>query len=205
MKDKKKYLINILLFVALITLTFSIVLKNQNIEDIKNALASVDGRYLLIGILAMFVYFSAEALNLKRTLGVLGENVKFFSSLRYVLIGFFFSAITPAASGGQPAQIYFIHKDNHSAAKTTLSLLIMLCSYHIVTISLAIISFIFNVNSMSIPVRVFFIIGVVFSMILLSICLIGIFYKKLSNALINIAVKILRKFKIKNADEIEEK
>jgi len=47
---------------------------------------------------------------------------------------------------------------------------------------------------------------IVFSLkILLSKCLYSIFYKKLSNALINIAVKILRKFKIKNADEIEEK
>ena len=46
MKDAKKYLKNILLFVVLIALTFYIVLKNQSIEDIKNALSSVDVRFL---------------------------------------------------------------------------------------------------------------------------------------------------------------
>jgi hypothetical protein len=32
--------------------------------------------------------------------------------MRYSFIGFFFSGITPSASGGQPAQIYYMNKDN---------------------------------------------------------------------------------------------
>ena len=47
----------------------------------------------------MFIYFLFETLNLTRTLKELGEKTNFFRNLRYTLIGFFFSSITPAASG----------------------------------------------------------------------------------------------------------
>jgi uncharacterized protein (TIRG00374 family) len=205
MKEAKKYLKNMILFVVLIAVTFYIVLKNQNIEDIKNALLSVDIKYLLVGVAAMFVYFGCEAFNLKRTLGVLGEKSSFIHCFRYVLIGFFFSAITPAASGGQPMQIYFMHKDKLSGAKSTLSLLILLCSYHIVTITFAIISFCFNVATLTVPMRIMFVFGIICSCTLFSLYLIGIFSKKTSRALIGFGVKVLKLFKVKNIDEKEKK
>lgn len=205
MKDKNKYLKNIILFIALIAITFFIVLKNQNIEDIKNALLSVDARYLLVAVVAMLVYFGCEALNLKRTLGVLGEKANYLSCFRYVMIGFFFSAITPAASGGQPMQIYYMHKDKLSGAKSTLSLLILLCSYHIVTITFAIISFFFNIASLTVPMKIMFVFGIICSLTLFTVYLIGIFSKKTSKALIGFGVKILKKFKVKNIEAKEKK
>lgn len=205
MKDKNKYLKNIVLFIALIAITFYIVLKNQNIEDIKNALLSVDVRYILIAVVAMIVYFGCEAFNLKRTLKVLGEKASFIHCFRYVLIGFFFSAITPAASGGQPMQIYYMHKDKLSGAKSTLSLLILLCSYHIVTITFAIISFFFNMATLTVPMKIMFVFGIICSSTLFTIYLIGIFSKKTSKTLIGFGVKILKKFKVKNVEAKEEK
>ena len=216
MKDAKKYLKNMLLFVVLIALTFYIVLKNQSIEDIKNALSSVDVRYLGIGAIAMLIYFACEALNLNRTLKVLGEKTNYLHCLKYVFIGFFFSAITPAASGGQPVQIYFMHKDKLSGANSTLSLLILLCSYHLVNLFLAITGFIVNFTTLTTAMRIFFVIGLILNSSLFALYLIGIFSKRTSKALIKdvnefilalnkFAVKILKKFKVKNVDAIEKK
>ncbi len=205
MKDAKKYLKNMLLFVVLIALTFYIVLKNQSIEDIKNALSSVDVRFLGIGALAMLVYFSCEAFNLYRTLKVLGEKTSFIHCLKYVFIGFFFSAITPAASGGQPVQIYFMHKDKLSGANSTLSLLILLCSYHFVNLFLAITGFIVNFTTLTTAMRIFFVIGLILNSSLFALYLIGIFSKRTSKALIRFAVKVLKKFKAKNVETIEKK
>ena len=205
MKDAKKYLKNILLFVVLIALTFYIVLKNQSIEDIKNALSSVDVRFLGVGVLAMLVYFCCEAFNLNRTLKVLGEKTDFIHCLKYVFIGFFFSAITPAASGGQPVQIYFMHKDKLSGANSTLSLLILLCSYHLVNLLLAITGFIVNFTKLTVAMRIFFVIGLILNSSLFALYLIGIFSKRTSKALIKFAVKVLKKIKVKNIDAIEKK
>lgn len=47
----------------------------------------------------MVLYFVCETLNVTRTLKTLGEKSNFFRNFRYTLIGFFFSSITPAASG----------------------------------------------------------------------------------------------------------
>ena len=205
MKDTKKTIRNFLLFVGLIAITFYIVLKNQNLEDIRQALQIVDIKYLLIGVASMFLYFTFEAINLGRTLKILGEKSNFLSNLKYVLIGFFFSAITPAASGGQPAQIYYMHKKKISIAHATLSLLILLCSYHLVTISFAIFSFILNFKLLSHTLRILFIIGILLNIMVFSILLIGVFSRRMSKALINFGIKILKFFKIKNIEQKEEK
>ena len=59
----------------------------------------------------MVIYLLLEAVNLHRTLKVLGEKVTFWQNIKYAIIGFFFSSITPAASGGQPMQIYYMYKE----------------------------------------------------------------------------------------------
>ena len=88
----------------------------------------------------MLMYFSCEAINVGRILKELGEKSNFVRNFRYTLIGFFFSAITPAASGGQPMEVYYMHKDKISVANSTLTLLMQLCSYQIVTLTFAIFS-----------------------------------------------------------------
>ncbi len=205
MNDLKKTIRSILLFIILIAITFYIVLKNQNIDDIKHAFTMVDIKFLLVGVIAMFIYYICEAINLGRTLKVLGEKSSFFSNLKYILIGTFFSAITPAASGGQPAQIYFMHKKKISIANATLSLLILLCNYHLVTVSLAIISYIFNYKLLSHPMRILFIVGLIINASLLAILLICVFSKKLSRTLIGFTIKILKFFKVKNLKEKEQR
>ena len=92
----------------------------------------------------MAVYLILESVNLGRTLKALGEKSNIFKNFKYALIGFFFSAITPAASGGQPMQIYYMHKDKISVANSTLALLVNLCSFQIITLTFAFISVFLN-------------------------------------------------------------
>ena len=144
MKNHKKTIKNVVFFILLIILTFYIILKDQDIIGILQVLRNVKLEYVLIGISAMLMYFVLETVNMGRTLKKLNEKSNFIKNFRYVLIGFFFSSITPAASGGQPMQIYYMHKDGISVANSTLALLINLCSFQIITISFAMISLIFN-------------------------------------------------------------
>ena len=112
MKDKGKLLRNLAVFLLIIIITFYILLKDQDILQILDIISSVKIQYVIIGIICMFLYITCEAINIGRTLKKLNEKTTFLKNIKYALIGFFFSSVTPAASGGQPMQIYYMHKDN---------------------------------------------------------------------------------------------
>lgn len=205
MSKNKKTIKNLIIFILLIIFTFYIILKDQDIVEITQVLRNVRLEYVVIAIVAMLIYLVLESVNMGRTLKTLNEKSSFIQNFRYVLIGFFFSSITPAASGGQPMQIYYMHKNGISIANSTLSLLINLCSFQIITISFAMISLIFNYKYLTTGLVWLFVIGVTLNSIALSLLLIGIFSKKLSACLVKISVKILSFFKIKNIEEKQEK
>ena len=73
MKNRGKYIRNILLFILLIFLTFAIVFKDESVKDIFQILKSVKIQYVFIGILCMSMYIILEAVNIGRTLKVLNE------------------------------------------------------------------------------------------------------------------------------------
>lgn len=202
----KKTLLNIALFLLLIILTFWLILKDQNTEEIMLAVDKAKKQYLLIGMIAMTIFISCEAINVRRILKGLGEKTTFFKNLKYALIGFFFSAITPAATGGQPMEIYYMHKDGISVANSTLALLVQLMSLQIVNLSIGITSVLFNyevINNGGLVLLA--IIGIILNSGALVLLIIGIFSRRLSKGLINIAVKILKFFRKKNIEELQEK
>ncbi len=200
-----KTLRRIAFFALLVYVTFYILFKDQNPNDMWNVFSKTNLWFVLLGILCMFGYFTCESINLRRTLKELGEEVKFMSAMKYSLIGFFYSSITPAATGGQPMQIYYMHKDGIKGANATLALVLNLFSFQVATISMAIISiFIFN-RYIDAGLGVLFTIGITLNSMALLLLVIGIFSKRLSTTLVNIAIKIMRKFKVKNIEEKEEK
>ncbi len=205
MSKNKKTFKNLIIFIILIILTFYIILKDQDITEIAQVLRNVRLEYVFIAIIAMFIYLFLETVNMSRTLKTLKEKSNFMQNFKYVLIGFFFSSITPAASGGQPMQIYYMHKNGISVANSTLALLVNLCSFQIITISFAMISLFFNHEYLTNGLIWLFVIGVTLNSIALALLLIGIFSKKLSAWLVKFAVKILSVFKIKNIENKKEK
>ena len=205
MKKAKKMIRNLVLFILLIILTFYIILKDQDITEIFNILGNVKKQYILIATMCMCIYIICEAINIGRTLKALNEKSTFTKNIKYALIGFFFSSITPAASGGQPMQIYYMHKDKISVANSTLALLINLSSMQIVTISIALISLMFNHKYLNNTMISLFILGIILNASALTLLLIAIFSKKLLRKLINLIIKLMIKLKIKNIEDKQMK
>ncbi|WP_144823635.1 lysylphosphatidylglycerol synthase transmembrane domain-containing protein [Marinobacter piscensis] len=76
---------------------------------------SFDARLLAPDTLAaiaglLLVYFSADGLRLHFTLRALGHRLSFARLFRLVFINLFFSNVTPMATGGGFAQIWFLHR-----------------------------------------------------------------------------------------------
>lgn len=205
MKRKGKTIRNAIIFILLIILTFYIILKDQNIDEIFEIIGTVKLQFVLIAVISMCIYVLCEAINIGRTLKALNEKTSFFNNIKYALIGFFFSGITPAASGGQPMQIYYMHKEKIPVANSTLALLINLSSMQITTISLAIISVIFNHKILNKGLAWLFTIGILLNASALTLLMIAIFSKKILRKLINLVIKIIKKLKIKNVEEKQAK
>ena len=201
----KKILVNLTIFILLIILTFSLVLKDQDVSQIFSVAAKVKKQYILFAVLAMSIYILGEAVNITRILKELGEKSKLISNIRYTLIGFFFSAITPAASGGQPMEIYYMHKDDISVANSTLALLMQLCSLQIVTITVGIISAVIHFEVLKSGLIYLLILGIILNSSALMLLIIAIFSKRLSEGLIKFVVKLLKFFRIPNVEKKQEK
>ena len=122
-----KMLKNFLFFSLLIFLTFWFIFRKQNMKELYNTITSANVLYLLIAIGIMILYHLTEAYNLRQLLVAFGERkISIFKALKFTFIGFFFSSITPASTGGQPLEIYYMSKEEISAPTSTISLLVIL-------------------------------------------------------------------------------
>lgn len=72
---------------------------------------SADWRILLIGVVLMAAFVAFEARSSHLILRALGTPQPYRRCYLYSSTGFFFSNITPSATGGQPAQIYYMNRD----------------------------------------------------------------------------------------------
>lgn len=203
-KKIKKTIRNLIVFILLIGLTFYLIFKDQNVLEILNIAVSVKKRYILVAIIAMCLYLLGETINITRILKELGEKSTFLRNIRYTLIGFFFSSITPAASGGQPMEIYYMHKEKIAVANSTLALLVHLTSFQIVTITLGIVSTVIHFEIVKSGLIYLVILGILLNSTALTLLAISIFSKRLSKGLINFAVKVLKFFRIPNIEKKQE-
>ena len=203
--NKQKYIRNIIILILLIIVTFFFVFKNY---DLKSTIAIIESSnlfYIILGIGIMFIYFLLEAINIRSVLHALGTKTKMKTCLKYPLIGFFFSGITPAASGGQPLEIYFMQKDNIKVSNSTIALLIELSCFQLITIGCGIIGAIINHKLLLTGFIWVFIIGITLNSLALTVMLICFISPETSEVLRDLLIRIMKGLRIKNIDSKKEK
>ena len=109
--SKKNQIRSILVMTSLMVVTISVLLKEYSIEELVKVAGSVHFLYLITGIALMFYYAGCQATNFYMIMHRLKQEVSYKNCIDYSYIGNYFSAITPGACGGQPAQMYYMNKD----------------------------------------------------------------------------------------------
>ena len=132
LKNKKSQFKGITIMVVLMVFTISQVLKGESVDSIMRALRSVKPIYILVGIGMMLLYASFEGINIWLIVKGLKQKTSIFKCIGYGFVGFYFSSITPSASGGQPAQVYFMKKDGISVTSSSLTLMLILFTHQLV-------------------------------------------------------------------------
>lgn len=200
----KKVIKNILFFLVLIVITYIIVFKNYNIKQTIDMISNANIVYILLAILCMFLYLLCESINNRWILESFGKKISIFRAIKYSLIGFFFSGITPASGGGQPMEVYYMSKDKIPSSYATLSLLIQMIIFHVITLIFAIIGAIINRNLLSSGMVIILIYGLIIKIIILTLMIVCFRNRYASKKIIDFTIKIMKKLHIKNIDEKEK-
>lgn len=117
--------------------------KKWSLADIVDSLRQADPLWLLAAIVCTVLFVVLEGVALSVLLKGIGYGQPFSHCMLYSTSDIYFSAITPSATGGQPASAYFMVKDGVPAGAATVTLLVNLILYTVSLIILGLISVIF--------------------------------------------------------------
>ena len=193
MKSKKKYIFSILFFIILLVLTFYVLFKNNDIKDIITSLQNITFNYLLIGVALVFVYILAQALYIKVSLKSLDHKINIWQGFVYSCIEFYFSAVTPSSTGGQPAQIYYMSKDNVPGTKSSVVIMLNTVTYKFVILTMALFGIIFFPNLIfnnSVVFTIVFILGIIVNIGMIAVCLMLMYSRKWINRVVKLVVNV---------------
>lgn len=130
-KRVKKQLLNIAFLVLLIAVTVIVIFtaNDVSLSDIGDFLKGCNPWWIVGALGAMILSNLFEAVSIHFILRGLGERPRFVSSLCYTAADIYYSAITPSATGGQPAAVYYMVRDKIGAGKASFALVFNIAAY----------------------------------------------------------------------------
>ena len=138
MQSKKKMIVNTVFLVAIFALTIYGVFHGEDLGAMMEAMRRADVRGLLPGLLCVVVFIWGESIIIWYMMRSSGIQLKKRTCFLFSSVGFFFSCITPSASGGQPMQIYYMKKEKISIPVSTVILMIVTITYKLVLVVIGI-------------------------------------------------------------------
>lgn len=208
-KEQRKSIIKNLLWsvVSIIIAVFTITTivgntKNFSLSKIFQIVANGRYEFFIIAIISVFVYIYLEGMAIRYILRDIDCTINRRQAFLYSAADIYFSAITPSASGGQPATFYFMLKDGIPISYGTISLVLNLGMYGLAIGFIAIICFIFGhktfimYNTLSKSLIVIgFLVMLFLTVLFFSLLREAKWIEKIGNLLINLfyKLKIVRK------------
>lgn len=210
MKNKKKVIGNTVFFFALFGLTAYAVLKGKELSELAEVLKSVKPAYYIAGLVMIVVFVCCESYIIYRMLRLLHYNdVPKRNCVKYSFVGFFFSCITPSATGGQPMQLYYMNRDKVDISVGTVILMIVTILYKFVLVFLGALIFLFRhflVAEYIGKAAFFFYLGMALNVFCVAFMLILVFEPTLASKIVLWLFQKLEKFHIlKKKEERLEK
>ena len=199
MKDKKKQIIWFIVFIALVGVTlFTIVKQNESfsIEGFAKYVSAASWQWILLAFVCMAGFILFEGMAILVICRAFGYKEKFRRGMVYSAADIYFSAITPSATGGQPASAYCMMKDKIPGAVTTIVLLINLTLYTISIIVIGVACFLLRPGlflMFSPLAKIMITIGFLLQFVLIAVFLLLVYREKIIMKVAAAAMKGLSK------------
>lgn len=191
MKNKKTIL-NGLFLLLVFGLTIYYVFHGEDLHAIGSYIAQSDLRYWVAGVILVVFFILGESVIIYYMMRSVGQKVILTHCFLYSFVGFFFSAITPSATGGQPAQLYFMKKDKLSISVSTLILMVVTITYKMVLVVLGLVVIIFRPKEIMLylePVMFWCYLGVALNVFCVTFMMILVFHPTLAENILVTLVK----------------
>lgn len=142
-KNIRKFIINFGIFAIIMALTLWSIFRNQDITEVIDAVWKMPRQFMAIAIFLAVFFISGEGCMIYYLLKGIGEHTTILRCISYSFIGFFFSGITPSATGGQPMQLYYMKRNGNtlSSASVVLMTIAVIYKFVLVIIGLGILLF----------------------------------------------------------------
>ena len=138
MKSRKKIIFNGVFLAVVFALTIYGVFHGEDLSSMMDAIHRADKRWLIPGIALVAFFIWGESIIIWYMMRSSGIQLKKRTCFLFSSVGFFFSCITPYASGGQPMQIYYMKKEKISIPVSTVILMIVTITYKLVLVVIGI-------------------------------------------------------------------
>jgi len=112
-----------LFFFAVMGLTGYVIYKNHDLGKVFSAIHSANKIWLIPAVVLAVLFVVCESMMIHDLLHMQGHKVTMRKCISYSFIGYFYSGITPSASGGQPMQLYYMRKDGNGLSDSSVVLL----------------------------------------------------------------------------------
>lgn len=145
---RKKILGNGLLFAAVLGLTLYAVFRGQDLDAVADAIRACDIRWLLPAVGCVLVFIGGEAVVLRLLLRSCGLRLSPGRCFLVSSAGFFFSAVTPSAGGGQPMQVYFLRREKVPVPVSAVTLMAVTATYKLVLVLTGLFMVLFRLDTL---------------------------------------------------------
>lgn len=142
MKEKRKIPWSTIYLIVTIVAVLIFGIANNQLGNVVDSLSKLNPIYIFIAIAAIIIFFFFEGGIIHFLLKSLGEKLKFRTSMKIGLIGIYYSYITPSSTGGQPAQVAYLKRDDDvSVGSSVAALFVKFFAYQFSFVFLTLVSF----------------------------------------------------------------
>lgn len=209
MADKKKGILNAAFLIVIFAITVYCVFRGQDMGAFLGYIKNADISYWLVGVICVVVFIGCESVIIHYMMHSVGQKVKILHCFLYSFVGFFFSCITPSATGGQPAQIYYMKKDKISIPLATLILMIVTITYKLVLVVLGLAVMIVRparIMQYLSPVMGWCYLGVALNVFCVTFMMILVFHPTLASNILKFLIRIFGRIHlVKHPDKLLER
>ena len=210
--DSRKKIIWSFVSVAIAALTVWAVMsqtKNFSFGEFLEQLSGASPWWIATAVTSMIAYICFEALALMTICREFGHAPTFRHGLVYSSADLYFSAITPSATGGQPASAFFMRSDGMSTTLAAMVLIANLLMYTCSTVCVGLISTAIaplTITRMGHFSRVLVIAGFAVQVFLLFVIAMLVVNEKIIKSFGNAVIRTLGRIRIiKNTDKLTER
>lgn len=210
--DKKKNLVWTLITVIIAVISIWSVISQAHhfsLENFGDFITGSNPGWMCLAVFWMIFYIFMEGHALQNILRAFGYRRRWINCTVYSAADIYFSAITPSATGGQPASAFFMMLDNLPAAVVTIALLLNLALYTISIMTVGILALIIrpeifiNFNGFS---KFLIVTGYVILTLLAVFFILLVRYEQILNKICLRLIRLLNKLHIiKNTKRYEDK